>query len=123
MSQHFHAAGLKREQWKSADPIRAIFREAFEAAGLPYFNPHSVRNTLVQLGQRQCQTAEQFKAWSQNLGHEEVLTTLYSYGHVAEQRQGEIIRQLADPRKPEVPGVEEFARAVARELRSSGTVE
>ena len=65
------------------------------AAGLQYFNPHSIRNTLTQLGETVCQTPEAFKAWSQNLGHERVLTTFFSYGEVATRRQGEIIRILA----------------------------
>jgi len=69
----FQAIGLCREGWSNAGPIRKIFREAFEAAGLPYFNPHSFRNTLGQLGERTCTTPEAFKAWSQNLGHEGVL--------------------------------------------------
>ena len=77
-----------------------IFREAFVSAGLPYFNPHRFRNTLVQLGQDVRMTPEQFKAWSQNLGHEKVLTTFLSYGEVACQRQGEIIRGLAAPNRP-----------------------
>ena len=34
------------------------------------------------------------KAWSQNLGHENVLTTFSSYGDVARHRQAEIIRGL-----------------------------
>src|SRR5258708_1625875 len=34
------------------------------------------------------------KAWSQNLGHESVLTTFSSYGDVARHRQAEIIRAL-----------------------------
>src|SRR6266851_2565114 len=72
-----------------------IFRDAFAASGLPYFNPHSLRNTLVRLGQTMCQTPEDFKAWSQNLGHEGVLTTFYSYGAVENRRQGEIIGSLA----------------------------
>lgn len=42
---------------------------------------------------------EQFKAWSQNLGREKVLTTFLSYGEVACQCQGEIIRNLAPPQK------------------------
>ena len=78
-----------------AGPIRDIFRKAFEAAGLPYFNPHSLRDTLVQLGEQVCTTPEQFKAWSQNLGHERVMTTLTSYGTVASHRQAELIRGLA----------------------------
>ena len=80
--RQFTAAGLARQHWSNASPIRTIFREAFVSAGLPYFNPHSFRNTLVQLGQKVCQTPEQFKAWSQNLGHEKVLTTFLSYGEV-----------------------------------------
>ena len=92
----FAAAGLGRKGWRSAQAIRKIFRAAFEGAGLPYFNPHSFRNTLTQLGQRICRTPEELKAWSQNLGHEQVLTTLTSYGSVASHRQAEILRAIAD---------------------------
>jgi integrase/recombinase XerD len=60
--------------------MRTIFKDAFKTANLPYFNPHSFRKTLVRLGQTLCQSPEEFKAWSQNLSHEEVLTTFYSYG-------------------------------------------
>jgi hypothetical protein len=49
---------------------------------------------LVRLGQTICKSPEEFKAWSQNLGHEHVLTSLNSYGEVAAQRQGEIIKSL-----------------------------
>ena len=36
------------------------------------------------------------KAWSQNFGHDHVLTTFTSYGHVASDRQSDIIRSLSD---------------------------
>src|SRR5262245_49832520 len=49
-SRHFEASGLDRKHWSSAGPIRAIFRDAFAAAGLSYFNPHSFRKTLALLG-------------------------------------------------------------------------
>lgn len=90
----FVAVGLRREHWSSAEPIRRIFRAAFERAGLPYFKPHAMRDTLVQLGEQKCQTPEQFKSWSQNLGHEKVLTTFTSYGAVASHRQAELIRAM-----------------------------
>jgi len=61
---------------------------------LPYFNPHSFRKTLVLLGQRTCRTPEEFKAWSQNLGHDSVLTTFCSYGTLDAHRQAEIMRAL-----------------------------
>ena len=92
----FVPSGLRRgECWQGAGPIRTIFQNAFAAAGLPYFNPHSFRDTLVQLGEQVCTTPEQFKAWSQNLGHERVMTTLTSYGTVAPHRQAELIRGMA----------------------------
>ena len=94
-TRHFEASGLDRQHWSTATPIRAIFREAFECAGLPYFHPHSLRKTLARLGEQLCKTPEEFKAWSQNLGHEQVLTTFTSYGSVANERQGDIIRNLA----------------------------
>ena len=90
----FEATGLKRAHWSSAARIRSVFRQAFTDAGLPYYNPHSFRHTLVRLGQVMCQTPEEFKAWSQNLGHENVLTTLTSYGPAAINRQGVIIKAL-----------------------------
>jgi integrase len=88
---HFRAEGLSRDHWSNATPIRLIFKQAFTAAGLPYANPHSFRKTLAQLGERLCHTPEEFKAWSQNLGHEQVLTTFSSYGHVRSDRQAELI--------------------------------
>jgi integrase/recombinase XerD len=93
----FEVSGLTRRHWSNTGPIRAIFRDAFALAGLPYFNPHSFRKTLAQLGERACRTPEELKAWSQNLGHEDVMTTLRSYGEVPSTRQAEIISNLNQP--------------------------
>jgi integrase len=90
----FTPDGLLKEHWRDAAPIRRIFRDAFTTANLPYFNPHSFRHTLAALGERLCTSAESFKAWSQNLGHEHVLTTFTSYGGVSLDRQTEIIGAL-----------------------------
>lgn len=96
-SNQFEAAGLSRTGWKSAGPIRRIFCEAFTLAGLPYFNPHSLRKTLTLFGQQRCTSPEEYKAWSQNLGHEGVLTTFLNYGTISTGRQSEIMRQMAKP--------------------------
>ena len=119
-TRQFEAVGLKKEHWSSATPIRSIFKEAFTGAGLPYFNPHSFRNTLVQLGQEICKNPEQFKAWSQNLGHEKVLTTFLSYGEVACQRQGEIIRGLGTPQHDMKTDTNEIADALFARIRGAG---
>jgi len=119
-NRQFEASGLDRAHWSSASPIRAIFREAFLSAGLPYFNPHSFRNTLARLGEDVCITPEEFKAWSQNLGHEKVLTTFLSYGEVARHRQGEILRDLARPQRTSPSGADEIVEALFERLRDSG---
>jgi hypothetical protein len=119
-TRQFEAVGLERAHWSSAARIRTIFRDAFASAGLPYFNPHSFRNTLVRLGQVVCKTPEDFKAWSQNLGHDKVLTTFLSYGQVGSPRQGDIIRGLATPQLALQPDVSQLAKALVREMRDSG---
>ena len=96
-NRHFEALRLDRKHWSSAGPIRTVFKDAFVAAGLPYFNPHSFRKTLALLGGRICKSPEEYKAWSQNLGPENVLTKFSSYGDVAWHRQAEIIRALSAP--------------------------
>lgn len=89
---------------------------------MPYFNPHSLRDTLVHLGETLCKTPEEFKAWSQNLGHEGVLTTFYSYGQVGSRRQGEIIQSLGEPRPAERSNADAIAEAVVRKLERSGRI-
>ena len=117
-SRRFVVTGITRDHWKTVGPIRLVFRDAFTAAGLPYFNPHSFRHTLAKLGEAMCVTTEEFKAWSQNLGHEGVLTTFRSYGHVAIGRQRDIMHALGSPKAPALSNAEGFADEVARALRT-----
>lgn len=90
----FQSDGLSKEHWNTTAPVCKLFRHAFESAGLPYFNPHSFRHTLGHMAQTYCTTPQQFKAWSQNLGHESVLTTLGSYGTIDPHTQCEVIKGL-----------------------------
>lgn len=88
----FQPDGIARSFWKTTQPVREAFRRGFEAAALPYHNPHSLRDMLVRHAMALSLSPEQMKAWSQNLGHEAVLTTLTSYGGVPIHRQGDLIR-------------------------------
>jgi integrase len=88
----FCVVGLSRRHWKNASPIRRIVRNAFEAAAFDYPNPHSVRKALARFGEQKVRTPEEWKAWSQNLGHENEMTTFRGYGQIPLQRQTEIIR-------------------------------
>ncbi len=115
----FKVTGLTKNHWSNANPIRKIFREAFSRAGLPYCNPHSFRNTLEQIGEEVCKTPEDFKSWSQNLGHEKVLTTFLRYGEVGYRRQGEIIKGLGTPKSAKQTNVSELAEAFSSKLKDS----
>ncbi|TNC66559.1 hypothetical protein [Rubellimicrobium roseum] len=72
--------GLARRGWATSDPAREIFRKACTSARLPYYNPHSFRDMLLRHAMALELSPEEMKAWSQNLGHSDVLTTFTSYG-------------------------------------------
>ena len=79
---------------------------------MPYYHPHSLRDTLAHFAMEKCATPEEFKAVSQNLAHNSVLTTLTSYGEVSHVRQGKIVRCLGKPELPKVD-LEALVREVA----------
>jgi len=92
----FVAVGLLREHWATAQPVRDLVRKAFEGAGLPYFHPHTFRHMLTQQAYKHCKTPQQIKAWSQNFGHENVLTTMATYGKLDLYQQREILSSIGD---------------------------
>lgn len=88
----FQPTGLARYGWASTGPVRDVFRKAFAAAGLPYYNPHTFRDMLVRHAMAMDLSVMEMKAWSQNLGHTDLMTTFTSYGNVPTHKQGELIR-------------------------------
>lgn len=97
----FASLGLSREPYANAGKIREVIKSAFVASGLAAFAPHSFRKTLVKYGDQVCQTREQFKAWSLNLGHDSVVTTISAYCPVSKERQAELIKGMNA--KPTIP--------------------
>jgi integrase/recombinase XerD len=94
----FATIGFTRAAYGNAGKIREVIKSSFINAGLPPFVPHSFRKTLVKYGDQLCDTREQFKAWSQNLGHDSVVTTISAYCPVSNDRQAELIRKLGKGR-------------------------
>ena len=92
----FSSQMVGNEFWKTTASARKILQKRFEEVGLPYYNPHSFRDTIVKEYTRTRLTEEEKKAISQNLGHENVGTTFGSYGHgkLPEDRQFEIIESI-----------------------------
>ena len=114
----FVPIGLARRCWQGTGPINEVFRRGFACAGLPYFNPHSFRAMLVRHAMSLNLRPEEFKAWSQNLGHANVMTTLTSYGEVPTHRQGELIRAMDRGEKSVGTGLSGEQIAKIKELAS-----
>lgn len=121
-SGRFSPVGYARRHWSTAAPVRAIFRKAFEAAGLPYFYPHSLRRTLMQLGHDLNLTVRELKAWSQSLGHESVLTSLVSYGALRVDEQSAVMAAVTTRRDEPDAAMQALARHVAAEIARQATV-
>lgn len=92
-SMSFEAIGLSKEHWASSQPVRDIFKSAFKAAGLPYYHPHLFRNTICKWGLGALGHKE-YKALSQNIGHDHVMTTYNSYANLTQGEQIEIIANI-----------------------------
>jgi len=90
----FANLGLSRDGFANASKLNGIIRGAFAAVQMPEYTPHAFRKTLTHYGNETCKTMEEFKAWSMNLGHKNVATTVNSYLPVTTERQMELIRNL-----------------------------
>lgn len=86
----FEVQGLSKEHWANTQPVRDIFKRAFQAVGVPYFNPHLFRNTVCKWALKNC-SQYQYKALSQNLGHDNAMTTYNAYGNLTEDEQLEAV--------------------------------
>jgi integrase len=82
-------------RWATAGPIRAILKRACASAGVDYFVPHAIRKTLAVLGFTMCRNLRELKAWSQNLGHESMLTTMVHYAALDDDTKGAVLDGIA----------------------------
>ncbi|MEP1575752.1 site-specific integrase [Roseibium album] len=87
--------GLSREPYSNGQKINQVFKTAFTNAGIRPFSAHTLRKIHAMMMDKICTTIEQRKAWSQNMGHEHLATTVTAYMPVPRERQREIIRGLA----------------------------
>lgn len=90
----FESVRVEPAFWKSAGPMREILKTRSKRAGLDYYPPHSFRHAAIHIAMKCCRTAEEIKAMSQNLGHENVSTTLMTYGTLDQFRVSEILSKI-----------------------------
>jgi integrase len=90
----FIAEKVHPQPWKNTNSIREIFKKRFHHAGIKYFSPHSFRHLAIRLAFGRCTTAEELKAVSQNFGHENIGTTMLTYGTIREDEVKGIIKKM-----------------------------
>ena len=85
---------LSRDPYANSAHVNAVIRGAFSQVQMHPFTPHSIRKTLGQEMSDRKLPLDAQKAWSQNLGHENMATTISSYLPVSLQEQGKLIKAL-----------------------------
>jgi len=90
----FNFDALSGDIYANASQVNKVFKRAFMQVQLPAYTPHSIRKTLGQEMSDRNLPLDAQKAWSQNLGHENFVTTVSSYLPVDDRRQGELMKAL-----------------------------
>lgn len=108
-SFHLQRGQLSRHHWADAGRVRDIVKEQFAAVGLPAFVPHRFRDSLGALRRVKCRSPEEHLAWSRNLGHESLQTTLL-YAPMDPAEQFEIMEKLEES---DTVGKAEIEKALA----------
>lgn len=86
-NDRFTPIGLTKARWATAQPVRDIFKRAFMAQGFTYRSPHRIRNTMMAFAYDLGLNGKELKAWSQNLGHEKLETSVNCYGNLGHDEQ------------------------------------
>jgi integrase/recombinase XerD len=90
----FTSEKIEQRFWKTTNSIRNIFKRRFEQAGQEYFSPHTFRHLATKLAIDLCSTPAEFKAVSQNLGHENVATTMFDYARLPDDEVSKKVKNI-----------------------------
>lgn len=93
-SKTFISNSVEPKFWLSATSMRSIFKQRFKNAGIEYFSPHTFRHLAVNSAIAKCKNGYEIKAVSQNFGHENVGTTMTTYGTLNNTQVNNIISGL-----------------------------
>lgn len=77
--------------WQSVTSMRDVFKQRFKDAGIEYFSPHCFRHLAVNTAIAKCRNGHEIKAVSQNFGHEDVGTTMTTYGKISNTQVNSLI--------------------------------
>ena len=90
----FISNSVEPKFWQSVTSLREIFKTRFQHAGIEYYPPHSFRHAAILNAVKKAKDPEELKAISQNVGHENIGTTLMTYGTLTQHRVEELIENI-----------------------------
>ncbi len=85
---------LENQMIKSQTTIRGIFKRTFENQGLPYYKPHSFRHSIVEKANEFDNASMWISALNPNFGHTIDSVIISSYGTIAENKRGKILKEF-----------------------------
>jgi integrase len=108
--------------WSVTNGARKIFEKRCINADLHYFNPHSLRHSVVNILSKIRLTEEEKKAISLNLGHANIGTTFgsYGYGSMSDKNAIEIVQRLKNQSdNKNQTGISDEDKVVLKRIASS----
>ncbi len=93
-NKSFLSNSVEPKFWQSVSSMRALFKQRFQDAGIEYFSPHTFRHLAVLTAISRCRNGNEIKAVSQNFGHENVGTTMQTYGTLNQATMSETIKNM-----------------------------
>ena len=93
-AKSFVSNGVEPEFWQSVSSLREVFKQRFAHAGIEYFPPHTFRHLAILTAISKCRNGQEIKAVSQNFGHEDVGTTMTTYGTLSNTQMTNIVSNM-----------------------------
>jgi integrase len=93
-SDGFKTLILENKMIKSQTTIRKIFQNAFEEQGFAYFKPHSFRHSIVEKANELLNSSMWISALNPNFGHTIDSVIISSYGTIADNKRGKILKDF-----------------------------
>lgn len=85
---------LEKKIIHSQTTIRNIFAKAFKDNDLPYYKPHSFRHSITRKANEMPNSSKWISALNQNFGHKIDSVIISSYGTIAEEKRGVVLKEF-----------------------------
>ena len=79
---------------QSSSQVSHILKKRCSETGEKYYSAHTIRHLHVHIAEKAINNLHQLKAFSQNVGHKDIATTLSAYAYLPALQQIEILKNM-----------------------------